>query len=492
MRLRVPDPAERRRASARTVEERENTIKRGGLTIQTAIDPKTQDRPSGAVRQGRRPEGPGDLDHEHDPAGHRSDHRHGAEPPGDGQQRQEGRDLLEPGPSSRRWAASRATRPGRPSRRSPRRPRWRRASRCSKKFNARSPMNFAGKSFETCEGREQVYGKWKVHELHRQQRQAMDMYEGAADVGEHLLRPARAGRRHVPGDQDGREARRQARHAGTATSSTTTRTSRRSPWARSRSARCRWPRRTRRSPPGASTATRSIIAKITTRTGKKLDVPDANCKRVMSKDVADGMNKLLASVMTKGTGARARTSDGRPQAGKTGTIDSNEAVWFAGYTPEIAGVAMISIDNTQQAVHAQARRDSGAAASRATGCRRRASTWRAPAAATPGMKIWKPAMERVSAERSRRPASRAPPSRIESGKRSGARASSGWRSGRDAGSWRRPASPSRAQLRLQRRRPAGRLPRLVAGTGARAPQFGTIYATLLPGPRPGGRRGRAP
>ena len=53
-------------------------------------------------------------------------------------------------------------------------------------------------------------------------------------------------------------------------------------------------------------------------------------------------------MVTKGTGSRARTVDGRPQAGKTGTINSNEAVWFAGYTPEIAGVAMISIDNTQK------------------------------------------------------------------------------------------------------------------------------------------------
>ena len=53
-------------------------------------------------------------------------------------------------------------------------------------------------------------------------------------------------------------------------------------------------------------------------------------------------------MVTKGTGTRARTADGRPQAGKTGTINSNEAVWFAGYTPEIAGVAMISIDNTKK------------------------------------------------------------------------------------------------------------------------------------------------
>ena len=60
------------------------------------------------------------------------------------------------------------------------------------------------------------------------------------------------------------------------------------------------------------------------------------------------MNTLLSGVMTNGTGSRVPTADGRPQAGKTGTIDSNEAVWFAGYTPEIAGVAMISIDNQRK------------------------------------------------------------------------------------------------------------------------------------------------
>ena len=91
-----------------------------------------------------------------------------------------------------------------------------------------------------------------------------------------------------------------------------------------------------------------IIDTVTTRTKKKLDIRTGNCKRVMSEDVADGINKLLASVITKGTGIRARTADGRPQAGKTGTINSNEAVWFVGYTPEIAGAAMISIDNTRK------------------------------------------------------------------------------------------------------------------------------------------------
>ena len=53
-------------------------------------------------------------------------------------------------------------------------------------------------------------------------------------------------------------------------------------------------------------------------------------------------------MVTKGTGARARTSDGRPQAGKTGTIDSNAAVWYVGYTPQVAGAAMISIDTERK------------------------------------------------------------------------------------------------------------------------------------------------
>ncbi|MFC7625579.1 transglycosylase domain-containing protein [Microlunatus sp. GCM10028923] len=92
----------------------------------------------------------------------------------------------------------------------------------------------------------------------------------------------------------------------------------------------------------------TIIKKVTTPARKELQVPDGNCKRVLDKDVADGMNRLLSSVITKGTGKRAETKDGRPQAGKTGTIDSNEAVWFAGYTPEAAGVAMIAIDKRQK------------------------------------------------------------------------------------------------------------------------------------------------
>jgi membrane peptidoglycan carboxypeptidase len=88
-----------------------------------------------------------------------------------------------------------------------------------------------------------------------------------------------------------------------------------------------------------------IVDTITNPTGDQLEAPSGNCTRVLSADVANAMNALLASVMTQGTGQIVRTADGRDQAGKTGTIDSNKAVWFVGYTPSVAGAAMISIDN---------------------------------------------------------------------------------------------------------------------------------------------------
>ena len=137
------------------------------------------------------------------------------------------------------------------------------------------------------------------------------------------------------------------------TSSTTTRTSRPSPSAPSRSARSRWPRRTRPSPPGASTATRSSSPRSPRRTGKNLDIPDANCRRVMDKDVADGVNKVLKSVMDKGTGRPVRIYRPRRHRRQDRHHDSNKAVWFAGYTPEIAGGVDDLLRQAEKPVHQQ-------------------------------------------------------------------------------------------------------------------------------------------
>jgi membrane peptidoglycan carboxypeptidase len=133
-----------------------------------------------------------------------------------------------------------------------------------------------------------------------------------------------------------------------------------------------------------------IVSKITTRSGKQLDPPDANCKRVISKDVADGMNRLLSGVMQGGgTGTRARIPGFVNQAGKTGTINSNKAVWFVGYTPLIAGSAMIAIDPTRKTWKSYPRKRSGVAGFRVP------STdviLEGSGSGDAGMKIWRPAM----------------------------------------------------------------------------------------------------
>ncbi|RMB62365.1 PASTA domain-containing protein [Tessaracoccus antarcticus] len=89
-----------------------------------------------------------------------------------------------------------------------------------------------------------------------------------------------------------------------------------------------------------------ILESVQNKDGENIPVPSANCTKVMEPEVADGVSYVLESVMSKGTGRPARMPDGRPQAGKTGTTNDATAVWFAGYTPEMAGVAMIGIDKT--------------------------------------------------------------------------------------------------------------------------------------------------
>lgn len=88
-----------------------------------------------------------------------------------------------------------------------------------------------------------------------------------------------------------------------------------------------------------------IVKSVTTKDGKKLPIEDGKCRQVMDQSVADGVNAVLRGVMS-GTGARARIPGGYDQAGKTGTIDGQAAVWMVGFTPEMAGAAMIAVDKT--------------------------------------------------------------------------------------------------------------------------------------------------
>ncbi|MET0694685.1 MAG: transglycosylase domain-containing protein [Propionibacteriaceae bacterium] len=329
----------------KTVEERDNMIKRGGLTVQTAIDPKTQDiaqKRVSAVVGAKDPlistmnmiqPGTGlivAMAQSRPVMG--SDAKKGqtywnlAVDPAMG-----GIQGYQAGSTFKAFTAAAALEKGIP---------------LNKKFNAKKTMNYAGRSFESCKGRERVLSKWTVGNstgvngkmnMVKAAEFSVNNYFVQLELATGMCRVTKMAEalgvklgtsdrdivdfyQHIP-----------AFTLGSVEVSPLSMAEAYATFA-ARGVHC----------------DPIIIDKIKARDGRELQPPSANCERVLSKDAADGVNKMLASVMTKGTGKRARTSDGRPQAGKTGTINSNEAVWFAGYTPEIAGVSMISIDNRKK------------------------------------------------------------------------------------------------------------------------------------------------
>jgi len=98
------------------------------------------------------------------------------------------------------------------------------------------------------------------------------------------------------------------------------------------------------------------IRSITDASGKPLPMPPTSCKRAFSPQVADaasdaarcpvGDRSLSGISCTHPGGGATATSVGgaidRPIAGKTGTTDDNNAGWFVGYTPNLAGASFIA------------------------------------------------------------------------------------------------------------------------------------------------------
>jgi membrane peptidoglycan carboxypeptidase len=71
--------------------------------------------------------------------------------------------------------------------------------------------------------------------------------------------------------------------------------------------------------------------------------PDKNpCRKALEPSVANGVTKILKTVLTDGTGKGKELADGRPAAGKTGTAGNSllsggtNETWFAGYTPQLS------------------------------------------------------------------------------------------------------------------------------------------------------------
>ncbi len=63
--------------------------------------------------------------------------------------------------------------------------------------------------------------------------------------------------------------------------------------------------------------------------------------RVMSAQAARLVNQVLQANVEGGTGTGARLAGGRPAAGKTGTSDGPNDLWFDGYTPQLSTAVWI-------------------------------------------------------------------------------------------------------------------------------------------------------
>ena len=398
----------------KTEEDRENMINRGGLVIQTAIDPKTQDLAQQKVSSVVGPKDPVISTMNMIQPGTGLIIAMAQSRPVMGSKAKKGQTYwnlatdpamggiqgYQAGSTFKLFTLAAALEKGIP---------------INKRFNAASPFNFTGRRYTSCRGRERVWDRWVVKNAVGHSK-SIGMTEAAEfSVNTYFIQLELAtGMCRVTKMAEKTGVKVGARIGQPPVDivkqfqdkpSFTLGTVEVSPLSMAEAY--------------ATFAARGvhcdpiIVSKITTRPGKELAVPDANCRRVVDKDVADGVNKILKSVVDNGTGKRAKIYDGRHIAGKTGTIDSNEAVWFAGYTPEIAGVAMISIDNTKRPFRKSGGyyRGSGVKGYRvpSTGVYLEGS-----GSGDAGLKIWRPVMQKYF-QQIPRTSFNQPPRRIQVG-----------------------------------------------------------------------------
>jgi penicillin-binding protein 1A len=91
------------------------------------------------------------------------------------------------------------------------------------------------------------------------------------------------------------------------------------------------------------------IVKIEDVNGKVIEDNTARQpKRVLDEAVADTVTDVLRGVITSGTGKAANI--GRPAAGKTGTTEDNGDAWFVGFTPTLSTAVWIGYSDSRRSL----------------------------------------------------------------------------------------------------------------------------------------------
>jgi membrane peptidoglycan carboxypeptidase len=89
------------------------------------------------------------------------------------------------------------------------------------------------------------------------------------------------------------------------------------------------------------------VLEIRDRTGAVMPLTANECKRVLKKAQADAISDILRGVIEGGFAADQYLGASHEAAGKTGTVSGVKAVWFVGYTPNMATASMIAGANTK-------------------------------------------------------------------------------------------------------------------------------------------------
>ncbi len=88
------------------------------------------------------------------------------------------------------------------------------------------------------------------------------------------------------------------------------------------------------------------VTQILNSDGKVFKNYPKKCQQVIKQSSADTINDILRGIMLPG-GFGSKLALDKPSAGKTGTINGNKAVWFNGYTPALATAAMVAGANAE-------------------------------------------------------------------------------------------------------------------------------------------------
>jgi penicillin-binding protein 1A len=94
-----------------------------------------------------------------------------------------------------------------------------------------------------------------------------------------------------------------------------------------------------------------FIRKIEDRDGKVLYRDDSHPSQAITEETAFLMANMLADVVNRGTGYRARQAGFKYQAaGKTGTTNDYRDAWFIGFTPALVASVWVGFDDPKTIV----------------------------------------------------------------------------------------------------------------------------------------------